>query len=243
MQENSACGVPHSLGGPLTAGNPRAIGPRNVFTNLMAARNLREAAACSRRCPDVARRLGVDEAEMSLWCRAAEAMVIPYFEPLTVRDSSLSASTQAVLAAEVGHLDLAYDYLAEAALADLHDTQRNVLDGLHIASVAGAWIGVVAGFGGLRVYGQRPVFAHRLPPGLGRILFRMRFRASRFCVEIRPGEATYRLISGPAMETGHHGRSLALTRDQPVTLPIPPAPERRSPRQPPCRAPVRRRPR
>ena len=44
-----------------------------------------------------------------------------YYEALTVRDSSLSACTQAVLAAEVGHLDLAYDYLAEAALTDLHD--------------------------------------------------------------------------------------------------------------------------
>ena len=44
-----------------------------------------------------------------------------YYEPLTVRDSSLSACTQAVVAAEVGHLDLAYDYFAEAALMDLHD--------------------------------------------------------------------------------------------------------------------------
>src|SRR5262249_713530 len=44
-----------------------------------------------------------------------------YYEALTVRDSSLSAATQAVIAAEVGHLDLAYDYLGEAALVDLDD--------------------------------------------------------------------------------------------------------------------------
>ena len=42
-----------------------------------------------------------------------------YYERLTVRDSSLSACTQAVIAAEVGHLELAYDYFAEAALIDL----------------------------------------------------------------------------------------------------------------------------
>ena len=47
-----------------------------------------------------------------------------YYEPLTVRDSSLSACTQAVMAAEVGHLDLAYDYLGEAALMDLHDLEQ-----------------------------------------------------------------------------------------------------------------------
>ena len=73
-----------------------------------------------------------------------------YYEALTVRDSSLSACTQAVIAAEVGHLDLAYDYLAEAALMDLDDLEHNTRDGLHIASLAGAWIALVAGFGGMR---------------------------------------------------------------------------------------------
>ena len=60
-----------------------------------------------------------------------------YYEPLTVRDSSLSACTQAVIAAEVGQLELAYDYFGEAALMDLADLEHNVRDGLHIASLAG----------------------------------------------------------------------------------------------------------
>ena len=75
---------------------------------------------------------------------------VDYYEPLTVRDSSLSACVQAVLAAEVGYLDLAYDYFAEAALTDLHDLHYNVRNGLHIASLAGAWTVAVAGFGGMR---------------------------------------------------------------------------------------------
>ena len=73
-----------------------------------------------------------------------------YYEALTVRDSSLSAATQAVIAAEVGYLELAYDYLSEAALIDLDDLQHNTRDGLHIASLAGTWIGAVAGLGGMR---------------------------------------------------------------------------------------------
>ena len=64
-----------------------------------------------------------------------------YYEARTVRDSSLSACTQAVLAAEVGHLELAHDYLAEAALMDLRDLNHNTRDGVHIASLAGAWLG------------------------------------------------------------------------------------------------------
>src|SRR5690606_14705614 len=73
-----------------------------------------------------------------------------YYEARTVRDSSLSAATQAVLAAEVGHLRLAYDYWIETAFTDLHDLHGNVDDGLHIAPMAGAWTVAVAGFGGMR---------------------------------------------------------------------------------------------
>ena len=73
-----------------------------------------------------------------------------YYEAITVRDSSLSACVQAVVAAEVGHLELAYDYFGEAALMDLADLEHNTRDGLHMASLAGAWIAAVAGFGGMR---------------------------------------------------------------------------------------------
>src|SRR5258708_26406387 len=75
-----------------------------------------------------------------------------YYEPLTVRDSSLSASTQAVLAAEVGQLQLAYDYLGEAALMDLDDLEHNTRDGLHIASLAAASAAVVAALGCMRFH-------------------------------------------------------------------------------------------
>ena len=71
-----------------------------------------------------------------------------YYERLTVRDSSLSACTQAVIAAEIGHLQLAYDYLAEAALMDLDDLEHNTRDGLHMAALAGSWIALVAGLAG-----------------------------------------------------------------------------------------------
>lgn len=85
-----------------------------------------------------------------------------YYEAITVRDSSLSACTQAVIAAEVGHLDLAYDYLAEAALMDLDDLAGNTGDGLHMASLAGAWIALVAGIGGMRA-SPSLAFSPRLP--------------------------------------------------------------------------------
>ena len=79
-----------------------------------------------------------------------KARNVDYYERRTTRDSSLSACTQAVMCAEVGHLELAHDYTFEAALIDLRDLHHNTRDGLHMASLAGAWTALVAGFGGLR---------------------------------------------------------------------------------------------
>ncbi len=74
-----------------------------------------------------------------------KARNVDYYEQITVRDSSLSACTQAVMCAEVGHLELAYQYAREAALVDLKDLHSNSRDGLHMASLAGAWSTLVAG--------------------------------------------------------------------------------------------------
>src|SRR5260370_18101256 len=75
-----------------------------------------------------------------------KARNVAYYERLTVRDSSLSACTQSAVGAQVGHLRLAYDYLAEAALMDLADLGHNPRDALHMASLTGAWTALVAGF-------------------------------------------------------------------------------------------------
>ena len=58
-----------------------------------------------------------------------------YYEAITVRDSSLSAAIQAIVAAEVGHLDLAYDYFGETAYIDLRDLAFNTRDGVHLAAL------------------------------------------------------------------------------------------------------------
>ena len=160
-----------------------------------------------------------------------------YYEALTVRDSSLSASVQAVMAAEVGQLELAYDYLAEAALLDLDDLEHNVKDGVHTASLAGAWLALVGGFGGLRLQHASLFFSPRLPAGIGRLAFRLVFRNRRLRVEVRATEATYELIAGDFLMVHHHGEEIPLTVDQPVSRPIPDMKAGPRPTQPVGRAP------
>src|SRR6185312_3159895 len=96
--------------------------------------------------------------------------------------------------AEVGHLELAYDYFGEAALMDLRDLEHNTHDGLHIASLAGAWIAAVSGFGGMRDHDGSLTFAPRLPERLERLAFRLLFRGRRLMVEARKTDATYTLL-------------------------------------------------
>ena len=163
-----------------------------------------------------------------------------YYEPLTVRDSSLSACTQAVIAAEVGQLQLAYDYLGEAALMDLNDLEHNVKDGIHIASLAGAWTALVAGFGGMRWYDSVLSFSPRLPDGITRLAFHTLFCGSRLRIEVTSTEATYHLISGESLKIKHHDDEVTLSGDGPVTRPIPPLQAGPRPAQPVGRVPAPR---
>jgi alpha,alpha-trehalose phosphorylase len=163
-----------------------------------------------------------------------------YYEALTVRDSSLSACTQAVIAAEVGHLELAYDYFAETALVDLHDLAGNTHNGVHVASLAGAWTAAVAGFGGMRDHGGVLTFAPRLPGRLERLAFGLMFRGRRLKVDVRKEHASYVLIDGEPLEIAHHGEALTIVHGVRMIRPVPPAPARPAPSQPPGREPSRR---
>src|ERR687897_1832084 len=161
-----------------------------------------------------------------------------YYEALTVRDSSLSAFVQAVGAAEVGHLELAYDYFGEAALLDLGDLHHNTRDGVHLASLAGAWIAAVAGFGGMRDHGGSLGFAPRLPQLLSRLAFRLLFRGRRIRVEVDHRQARYGLLRGAPLDVAHYDDVVTLVPDEPVTRPITKPPAREAPAQPRGRAPV-----
>jgi alpha,alpha-trehalose phosphorylase len=290
-----------------------AVADNNVYTNLMAERNLRVAADAVERQPDRARELGVDPEETAAWRDAAAAMRIPYddalgvhsqsedftahavwdfahtnpnqyplmlhftyfdlyrkqvvkqadlvhalysrgdafspeekardfdyYEALTVRDSSLSSSVQAVVAAEVGHLDLAYDYFAEAALLDLNDIHHNTRDGLHLASLGGAVMTAIAGFGGVRDHEAALTLTPRLPDAITRLAFGFRFKRRQIRVEIKHREARYTMVEGDPLEVTHHGNAVTIATDGPVTVPIPPALARERPKQPRGRAPIRR---
>ena len=169
-----------------------------------------------------------------------KARNVDYYERRTVRDSSLSAAVQAVTAAEVGHLELAYDYVYEAAQIDLRDLDHNSGDGMHIASLASVWTALVAGFGGLREYQGQLSFAPQLPDLITRLSFTVQWRGQRLEVDIEPGPGDLwvarqdRLRGGvpPPRGRGHGDRRKSRHRayqQAPPLLPRPPQPPGREP--------------
>ncbi len=164
-----------------------------------------------------------------------------YYEKITVRDSSLSACTQAIIAAEVGHLDLAYDYYGEAALMDLDDREQNTRDGVHIASLAGAWLGAVAGWGGMRDHDGKLTFAPRLPEAITRVAFRILYAGRSLRVDVTTKDTTYELLEGEPFEISHDGEALTVSADKKQVRKTAVIPRRHpAPEQPPGRAPQRR---
>ena len=156
-----------------------------------------------------------------------------------MRDSSLSACTQAVMAAEVGHLELAADYLAEAALMDLHDLEHNAKDGLHIASLAGGWLALVAGFGGMRDTGGQLLFRPQLPPEWHRLSFSVRPRGQLLRVDITPAGSSTASTGTSRSRALHRRPQTEITvrpgKSRPRWRPVKPRTPR--PSQPPGREP------
>ena len=115
---------------------------------------------------------------------------------------------------------------------------------MHVASLAGSWIALVAGLGGMRDFNGQLAFSPRLPSRITRLEFSLLWRGLRLRVNVTADEVTYSLRNGGGsakLRLQHHGKEIEVTQVKPVTVPIPPAmPTGPAPEQPAGRAPVRR---
>jgi alpha,alpha-trehalose phosphorylase len=144
--------------------------------------------------------------------------IFDYYDPLTTGDSSLSKSVQSIVAAEIGRMETAATYFAEAVLIDLLDLAGNVRDGLHIASAGGVWMTLVYGFAGLRDHDTELRFRPAIPEGWEVLRFRLRRRDSVLEVEIRDETTTYRLLESGRLVVHHWGTEVVLATDEDVVL-------------------------
>ncbi len=105
-----------------------------------------------------------------------------FYEPRTVHESSLSPSVHAVVAARIGDRKKAYELYLRTARLDLDDYNGEVEEGCHVTSMAGSWLAVVGGFGGVRMHGDRLSLAPSLPDAWDSLSFRLRYRGRTVAV-------------------------------------------------------------
>jgi len=152
-----------------------------------------------------------------------------YYEPLTTHDSSLSRCIFGIIATEIGYHDRAYSYFADGVRTDLDDHHHNTHAGVHTAAMAGAWLGVVAGFAGLRMRRGVPHFAPRLPETWTHCAFKLHIRAAQLGVRIDREGCHYRLVGGETLALQHLAHAVELTHAAPAVSFPPPFAERTCP--------------
>ncbi|MFT7117917.1 MAG: maltose phosphorylase [Nonlabens sp.] len=99
-----------------------------------------------------------------------------FYEPLTVHESSLSPCVHSIQAAKLDRMDQAYEFYLRTSRLDLDDYNREVEEGCHITSMAGTWMSIVEGFGGLQIINDKPSFTTKLPQQWSGFSFKINFR-------------------------------------------------------------------
>nr|WP_320120266.1 glycoside hydrolase family 65 protein [uncultured Marinifilum sp.] len=107
-----------------------------------------------------------------------------FYEPRTVHESSLSPCIHSILASKIGDIDGAYQLYLRTSRLDLDDYNKEVHEGLHITSMAGTWMSIVEGFGGLRVVNGKLVLNPLIPNEWKSYSFKVRFRGNLLNVRV-----------------------------------------------------------
>ena len=135
-----------------------------------------------------------------------------YYEPRCIHESSLSPSIHSILACRLGRVQKAEDYFGFATRMDLDDYNRNTREGLHTTSIAGAWMNIVYGFGGLGSDGDRLSLAPCIPQGWKKYTFSLQTGKSVLHVRVNQDQVTLS-CEGEPVTLDLYGESITVTAE------------------------------
>jgi trehalose/maltose hydrolase-like predicted phosphorylase len=141
-----------------------------------------------------------------------------YYEALTTGDSSLSACIQGIVGMEIGYLELGMKYFEQTVLIDLKDLNGNVKDGVHTASMAGSWMMVIYGFGGMRDSLDVLSFSPRLPGTLTEVSFKINYSSCILKVEIFSDQVIYTLLEGQVLTFYNYYEKIRLLSGESIKI-------------------------
>jgi maltose phosphorylase len=116
-----------------------------------------------------------------------------FYEPFTVHESSLSPCVHSIQAAVLDKMDMAYTFYLRTSRLDLDDYNKEVEEGCHITSMAGTWMSIVEGFGGMRVKNNALHFEPRIPEQWDEYSFKINFRNQILQVFVNANETKFAL--------------------------------------------------
>ncbi|MGO2892233.1 MAG: glycoside hydrolase family 65 protein [Enterococcus devriesei] len=141
-----------------------------------------------------------------------------FYEPMTVHESSLSASVHSILAAELGLTDKSMEMYQRTARLDLDNYNNDTDDGLHITSMTGSWLAIVHGFAQMKTSTGELSFAPILPKKWENYSFHVNYRGRLLAVAVNQKEVTIDLKDGPALAMMLYGKEITLENTLTVSL-------------------------
>ncbi|MDU8885124.1 glycoside hydrolase family 65 protein [Yeosuana sp. MJ-SS3] len=134
-----------------------------------------------------------------------------FYEPFTVHESSLSPCVHSIQAAKLDRMDQAYEFYLRTSRLDLDDYNKEVHEGLHITSMAGTWMSVVEGFGGMRIKNNMLSFEPKIPDLWNGYSFKINFRNQILKVVVNQNETYFQLNGTEDLQILVNGKKVNIT--------------------------------
>jgi maltose phosphorylase len=141
-----------------------------------------------------------------------------FYEPLTVHESSLSPCVHSIQAAKLDRMEQAYTFYLRTSRLDLDDYNHEVEEGLHITSMAGTWMSIVEGFGGMRVKNDTLSFEPRIPKQWDGYSFKVNFRNQILKVNVTQGNTKFELNGTDEMKIVVNNKEIMIKPNNLVTV-------------------------
>lgn len=141
-----------------------------------------------------------------------------FYEPFTVHESSLSPCVHSILAAKLDRMDQAYHFYLRTSRLDLDDYNKEVEEGLHITSMAGTWMSIVEGFGGMRVRNDTLSFQPKIPKQWDTYSFKVNFRGHTLMVHVSQHGSEFTLMESGQLNILVNGKPMTITKDKKITI-------------------------
>ena len=141
-----------------------------------------------------------------------------FYEPFTVHESSLSPCVHSIQAATLGRMEQAYTFYLRTSRLDLDDYNKEVEEGLHITSMAGTWMSIVEGFGGMRVKNDTLHFEPRIPKDWNGYSFKINFRDQILKISVNQNETNFSMEGENSITVYVNGKEVTVEPNSLVTV-------------------------